>query len=256
MNNLKTRLKNREPLIGSLVTLASPDVTEIMSHIGFDYLWIETEHAPTDYLLAQTLIQAVGGRCPCLVRVPDNQEVWFKKALDIGPAGVVVPQIKSATEAQASVEWCFYPPKGKRSVGVSRAHRYGMAFQDYVNRVNDELVLVLQVEHIEGVKNIQSIVQVPGIDAILIGPFDLSGSLDVLGQIDHPKVQQAIEEIKHHCDASNLPRGIFAVDAPYAVNAIDDGFNLIALSMDAFFLWGAAQAALNQVRGESLQCKS
>ena len=249
VNSFKTRLKNGEPLIGPLVTLGSPDVAEIMALVGFDYLWIETEHAPTDFVLAQTMIQAVGGRCPCLVRIPENKEVWFKKALDVGCNGLVVPQIKSAEEAQAAVTWSRYPPLGQRSVGVSRAHSYGMAFQEYVSTANEELTLVLQVEHIEGVRNIASIVQVPGIDAILVGPFDLSGSLGLLGQITHPQVQEAIEEIRSHCQVAGVPLGIFTVDAQSAKQYIARGFNLIALSIDASYLWQAARRALDDVRG-------
>ena len=249
-NNFKTRLKNRETLIGSLVTLASTDVAEIMSLAGFDYLWIDTEHAPTDFVHTQMMIQAVGARCPCLLRIPENKEVWIKKALDTGCDGIVVPQVKSAAEAREAIECCLYPPVGKRSVGISRAHGYGMSFQEYVSVVNDELTIVLQVEHAQGVQNIESIVEVPGIDAIFIGPFDLSGSLNLLGQIAHPQVQEAIAEIKRHCDAANVPVGIFAVDAQSAKHSIGKGFSLIALSMDSAYLWKSAKAALDEARGE------
>jgi 2-dehydro-3-deoxyglucarate aldolase/4-hydroxy-2-oxoheptanedioate aldolase len=249
-NSFKTRLKNGELLIGSLVSIPSTDVAEIMSHIGFDYLWIEMEHAPMDFVHAQMMVQAVGGRCPCLVRIPENKEVWIKKALDIGFDGIVVPQVKSAAEARQTVEWSLYPPAGRRGVGVSRAHTYGVAFEEYVDSVNDDLTIVLQVEHIEGVQNIESIAGVPGVDAILVGPFDLSGSLDLLGQIGHPKVQEAIDRVSQHCQAVDMPLGIFAVDAAYARDAIAKGFNLIALSLDTSFLWQSAQATLAQARGE------
>lgn len=251
MSNLKKRLKEGVPLIGSLVTMPSPDVAEIMSRAGFDYLWIETEHAPMDFVHAQTAIQAVGGRCPCLVRIPDKQEVWVKKALDTGCDGIIVPQVKSAAEARQIIQWSLYPPDGQRSVGVSRAHGYGMTFQDYVDAANDELAIVLQVEHADGVRNVASIVEVPGIDAVLIGPFDLSGSLGVLGETDHPRVLEAIETIQRHCEAANVPLGIFAVDAPTARRYIERGFTLIALGMDAFYLWQAAQKALSEARAPS-----
>lgn len=249
-SNFKARLKNGETLIGPLVTLASTDVAEILSLIGFDYLWIETEHAPTDFVRAQMMIQAVGGRCPCLVRIPESREVWIKKALDIGCDGIVVPQIKSALEARQVIEWSLYPPAGKRSVGISRAHGYGLSFQEYVRGVNEELAIVLQVEHVEGVRNVASIVEVPGIDAILIGPYDLSGSLGVLGQVGHPEVEEAIAEIKRHCEAAGVPVGIFTADGRSARSYIEAGFSLIALGMDAFYLWGAAKAALGEARGE------
>jgi len=250
IGGFKARLRNRETLIGPLVTITSPDVAEILSLVGFDYLWIETEHAPMDFVQAQTLIQAAGGRCPCLVRVPEGKEVWIKKALDIGCDGIVVPQVKSAAEAEAVIDFCLYPPRGRRSVGISRAHDYGMAFQSYVQAANDELAIILQMEHIDGVRNLGSILAVPGIDAILIGPFDLSGSLGVLGQITHPQVQTAIKEIKRHCEEAGVPVGIFSADADSARDAIDQGFSLIALGMDVFYLWQHAKAALDKVRRE------
>lgn len=248
MPNLKERMRAGELLIGSLVTMPSLDVAEIMACVGFDYLWVETEHAPMDFVHAQSVIQAVGGRCPCLVRIPDKQEVWVKKALDIGCDGIVVPQIRSAAEARQIVEWSLYPPDGRRSVGVSRAHSYGMAFQDTIDSVNDELVIVLQAEHTDAVQNIASIARVPGIEAVLIGPFDLSGSLGVLAEVNHPRVLEAIETVRHHCQAVGLPLGIFAPNVAMAKEYIGQGFRLIALSMDAFFLWQSAQAALAQVR--------
>jgi len=251
--NLKTRLRGDEPLIGSLVTMPSLDVAEIMARVGFDYLWIETEHAPMGFVDAQALVQAVGGRCPCLVRIPDKCEVWVKKALDIGCDGIVVPQIRSAAEARQIVQWSLYPPDGQRSVGVSRAHGYGMAFRAYVSTVNDELVIVIQAEHVEAVQNIESIAAVPGIDAVLIGPFDLSGSLGVLGETSHPKVLEAIERVRLGCQAAGVPVGIFASDVAMARACIEKGFSLIALSMDAVFLWQSAQAALEEVRERTVK---
>ena len=252
MNSLKTRLKSGETLIGSLVTLASPDVAEIMSLVGFDYLWIDTEHAPIDFVHSQMMIQAVGGRCPCIVRIPENNEVWIKKALDTGCDGIVVPQVKSAAEARKAIEYSLYPPLGRRSVGISRAHGYGMSFQEYVGAANEKLTIVLQVEHIEGVQAIESILEVPGIDAILIGPFDLSGSLGVLGQITHPQVQDAMEEVRRHCEKADVPAGIFAVDAKSARGFIAEGYNLIALSTDSFYLWQSAKRALGEVRDKNV----
>jgi len=246
--NMKQRLRQHQPLIGTLITIPSPDVAEIMARVGFDYLWIETEHAAMDVAHAQSLIQAVGGRCPCLVRIPDKDEVWVKKALDTGCDGIVVPQIRSADEARQIVAWSLYPPDGRRSVGVSRAHGYGMAFQDYVETVNDELVIVLQAEHTDAVENIAAIVEVAGVHAVLIGPFDLSGSLGVLGQTDHPRVLEAIDTVRRHCQEAGMPLGIFAADVAMARRYIEQGFTLIALGMDAFFLWQSAQEALERCR--------
>ena len=247
-HTLKSRLAQRDVLVGPLVTLSSPEVSELMGQVGFDYLWIETEHAPMDVSQAQMMIQAVGGRCPCVVRVPENAEVWIKKALDVGCDGIVVPQVKSAAEAEAAVKCCLYPPAGRRSVGIGRAHGYGMSFQEYVAAVNDRLAIILQVEHVDGVRNVESIVNTPGIDAVLVGPYDLSGSMDLLGQVDHPRVVEAIREIKRHCDAAGVPAGIFVSDPQAANRYIADGFTLIALGTDALYLWQSARQALDQVQ--------
>ncbi len=251
LNNVKARLHAGEQLIGTLVSLSSADVAEILSLVGFDYLWIETEHAPTDFARAQMMIQAVGGRCPCLVRVPENREVWFKKALDTGCDGIVVPQVRSAEEARAAVDRSLYPPAGTRSVGISRAHGFGLSFQDYVDTINDRLAIVLQVEHIDGVRDIGSIVEVPGIDAVFIGPYDLSGSLGMVGQVDHPQVQEAIATVRHACRAANVPLGIFVAEARGARDALAEGYNLVAMGMDTLFLAGAAKRALDEARGQS-----
>ena len=247
-HTLKSRLAQRDVLVGPLVTLSSPEVSELMGQVGFDYLWIETEHAPMDVSQAQMMIQAVGGRCPCVVRVPENAEVWIKKALDVGCDGIVIPQVKSAAEAEAAVKCCLYPPAGRRSVGIGRAHGYGMSFQEYVAAVNDRLAIILQVEHVDGVRNVESIVNTPGIDAVLVGPYDLSGSMDLLGQVDHPRVVEAIQEIKRHCDAAGVPAGIFVSDPQAANRYIADGFTLIALGTDALYLWQSARQALDQVQ--------
>ena len=247
-HTLKSRLAQRDVLVGPLVTLSSPEVSELMGQVGFDYLWIETEHAPMDVSQAQMMIQAVGGRCPCVVRVPENAEVWIKKALDVGCDGIVIPQVKSAAEAEAAVKCCLYPPAGRRSVGIGRAHGYGMSFQEYVAAVNDRLAIILQVEHVDGVRNVESIVNTPGIDAVLVGPYDLSGSMDLLGQVDHPRVVEAIQEIKRHCDAAGVPAGIFVSDPQAANRYIADGFTLIALGTDALYLWQSARQVLDQVQ--------
>lgn len=248
---LKERLKRGERLIGSLVTLSSPDVAEIMASVGFDYLWIEAEHSPLGFVEVQSLIQSVGGRCPCLVRIPDKEEVWVKKALDTGCSGIIVPQIRSAREAEQVVAWSLYPPAGRRSVGLSRAHGYGMAFREYVESANDELVIVVQAEHEDAVENIDSIARTDGVDAVLVGPFDLSGSLGVLGETEHPRVVQAIERIRLQCQAAGMPLGIFASDAARARLYLEQGFTIVALGMDASFLWQSAQRALKDAAGKS-----
>jgi 2-keto-3-deoxy-L-rhamnonate aldolase RhmA len=197
------------------------------------------------------MIQAVGGRCPCLVRIADHGESWIKKALDTGCSGIVVPLVISAGEAKSAVACCLYPPAGRRSVGIARAHGYGMSFQEYVQRANDEVVIVIQVEHRTAVGNIESILAVPGIDAVFVGPYDLSASFGRPGEITHPEVQQAIEEVKRQCRRAGVPAGIFTTDSGAAKRYIEEGFRLIALGLDSVYLWQAAKADLDSVRNAS-----
>ncbi len=245
---LKARLAAGETLVGSLITIGSAEVAEVMSLAGFDYLWIDLEHGAIDLVVAQRLIQAAGPRCPCLVRIPENREVWIKKALDLGCAGVVVPQIRSADEARQAVAACLYPPAGQRSVGITRAQGYGLSFAEYIASANDDLLVVVQAEHRDAVADIESIVRIPGVGCVLVGPFDLSGSMGLLGQVTHPQVQAAIERVRLACAHAGLPSGIFAVDAESARARAASGFRLIAVTMDAALLLDAARTTLARVR--------
>jgi 2-keto-3-deoxy-L-rhamnonate aldolase RhmA len=243
----RARLRRGDRLIGPLITLPSPDVADLLSRIGFDYLWIDLEHSSLNIAQAQTLIQAAGGRCPTLVRVPENSESWIKKALDTGCDGVVIPQIHSAAEAREAVASCLYPPAGRRGAGISRAQGYGLSFGDYVAAANDSLAIILQIEHTDAVNDIQGILQVPGVSALLIGPYDLSGSMGLLGQVNHPRVMNAVEKVRQASKAAGVPIGIYANDNESACAALDRGFTLIALASDVAYLIRAAKAALAAV---------
>ena len=248
VDTFKTRLQ-RETLIGPIISLPCPDVADLLSRVGFDYLWIDLEHSPMDVTDAQTLIQAAGGRCPCVIRVPEVSEAWIKKALDTGCDGIVIPQIRSAAEARAAVAWCQYPPLGRRGAAVTRAHGFGLNFSEYVAAANDALAIILQIEHITAVNDIDAILQTPGVAALFVGPFDLSGSLGLLGQITHPKVQAAIDRVIAAGQSAGMPLGLFVVDGASAPAAIRRGFQMIALGTDSSYLMTAARAALVAAKG-------
>ena len=247
-SNFRSRLQNKEPMVGTLITLAAPEVAEIMSEIGYDWLFIDTEHGPFDAQSAQGILQAVDHRCPCVVRIPTNDEVWIKKALDIGAAGIIAPGVKSGAEAERIVQLCKYPPRGTRGVGIGRAHGYGLNFQDYVTNANDETAIILQAENTEAVQNIDDIVRVPGVDAILVGPYDLSASMGKMGRVQDEQVQSAIAEVMEACREAGLPLGIFADAAESAATYIQQGFSLIAVSTDCLLMARAARAELEAIK--------
>ena len=141
-----------------------------------------------------------------------------------------------------------YAPLGTRGVGVGRAHGYGFTFQEYVSSANDETVVVVQAEHIDAVNNIETIVQVPGVDAVLVGPYDLSASLGRLGEVAHPEVVSAIERVTQVCQAVHMPLGIFGMSAEAVRPYIERGYSLITVSIDTVLLGNAARQLLAQLR--------
>ena len=236
----KSRLASGEKLLGSMITLPCPAVAEILVELGYQWLFVDGEHGPLETAEVLSILQAVGDRVPCIVRVPAAAEVPIKKMLDLGAAGMIAPQVNTAQQAADVVAWSLYAPQGRRGVGLARAHGYGLKFQEYVESANQEVTVIVQAEHAEAVDNIEQIAQVPGIDAVLLGPYDLAASLGKMGQVDDPEVTGAIDRITAACQAAGIPLGIFGVTAdairPYA----DKGYNLLVAGTDTIFLTSAA----------------
>jgi len=235
----KSRLASGEKLLGSMITLPCPAVAEILVELGYQWLFVDGEHGPLETAEVLSILQAVGDRVPCIVRVPAAEEVPIKKMLDLGAAGIIAPQVNTAQQAADVVAWSLYAPQGRRGVGLARAHGYGLKFQEYVESANQEVTVIVQAEHAEAVENIEQIAQVPGIDAVLLGPYDLAASLGKMGQVDDPEVTGAIDRITAACQAAGIPLGIFGVTAdairPYA----DKGYNLLVAGTDTIFLTSA-----------------
>jgi 2-keto-3-deoxy-L-rhamnonate aldolase RhmA len=240
------RLRRGDRLIGSFLTLPALEVAEVMSAAGFDYLLIDCEHAPLDAMWAQRLQQAA--RVPGLLRVADAHESTLKRALDTGAAGVVVPMVNSAQQARAIVSFCKYPPLGSRGVGIVRAQGYGLGFQEYVAHANESTAVIVQIEHISAVENIDAILAVPGIDAAFVGPYDLSGSMGRLGQVDHIDVLAAIEGVRFACERAGMPLGIYVGSAAAAKPYLEKGFSLIAVGVDALMLGNAARQIVHALK--------
>jgi 2-keto-3-deoxy-L-rhamnonate aldolase RhmA len=244
MSRFKKQLNEGRPLIGTLLTMGLPIVAEMLSRCGFDWLWIDMEHSPLSLEQVQQMIQAKDANVPAFVRIPANDDVWIKRVLDLGADGIIVPQVKAAAEAVRAVAAAKYPPVGTRSAGISRAHQFGMRFADYVQEANAHTLVLLQVEHVDGVRNIDEITRVAGVDAIIIGPYDLSGSFGKLGQIQDPEVQTAITSVFQTCKQNGMPIGIFALQAAQGEAYLKLGYELLALGIDTHHLWTSAQASL------------
>ena len=248
--NFRKGLKNGNLLIGTLITMPVPEVAEIMIEVGFDWLFVDTEHASFNAKDALKILQTAGNRCPCAVRIPANNEVWIKKALDIGADGIIAPQVNSADEAEKIVRLCKYPPRGVRSVGIGRAHKYGLGFKEYVEKANDDVAVILQAENTNALKNISEIVRVPGIDAVFIGPYDLSASMGKMGNLTHPDVRNAIATIAEYCRNAGRCVGIFVDTAENAAAFLRQGFTLIAISTDGLYMALGAKKTLNSLKSK------
>ena len=247
--NFRNRLKRGEPLVGTLLTLDSLDVAEILSQAGYDWLFLDLEHSALGPVEAQRLLQGIAGRVPTLVRIESRDEVGFRKALDIGAAGIIVPQVNSAAEALRAVSLAKYPPLGTRSVGLGRATNFGNNFSEYLSKANEETVVVVQIEHIDALRQLEAIASTAGVDALFVGPYDLSGSLGRPGEINSPDVLAAIDETISVARRYRLPVGIFASNAAAARDYLAQGFSLVAMASDGLLLGRAAAAELKTVRG-------
>lgn len=245
--SFRTRLRAGEPLVGSIVTMPLAGIAEIVADAGFDWLWIDMEHGPLDLLHVEAMLRAKGGAA-AIVRAPDNDPVWIKRILDTGADGVLLPHVDSAAEARAAVEAAFYPPRGKRSFGVSRAHGYGPRMNEYLESSPDETTVMIQIESAAAVRDIDAILTTDGVDAAVIGPFDLSGSLGHLGDITHPEVQGAIDAVLAAAKRHRVPVGIFCGSAELARGYLGRGFSPIAVGVDSMLLAAAARELRQTVK--------
>ncbi|MBS0622405.1 MAG: 2,4-dihydroxyhept-2-ene-1,7-dioic acid aldolase [Verrucomicrobia bacterium] len=243
----KARIAQGETLCGTIVTLNLPSVGEVLSECGFDWLWIDMEHAPFSLSDVQAMLQAKNRACGALVRIPVNSEEWIKRVLDLGVEGIIIPHVNTAEEAKRIIDISYYPPQGCRSVGMSRANRYGLDSR-YKQEANEKRGIFVQIEDKEGVANIEEIAKLPGIDGIIIGPTDLSGSYGKLGQVRAPEVVEAIEKVLKVCKRHKKPIGIFAKEAELGQHYIKQGFQLVAVGIDVHYLWTAAKAAVTSLK--------
>jgi 2-keto-3-deoxy-L-rhamnonate aldolase RhmA len=248
MTAFRERVRRRDTLIGALLTLGSPEVAEICTLVGFDWVWIDLEHTALSLERAQQLIQVASGRIGSIVRVPWNEPVHIKRVLDLGCDGLIVPQVRTAEEARQAVAAAKYPPAGIRSVGIARAQQYGMKLQEYVVSANDQVTVMLQIEHVDAVPHIGEILEVPGVDAIVIGPYDLSASMGRPGQIAHSDVSEMIDKLAAACNDRKMPWGAFTPDSGSAKAQLARGASVIALATDTMHLWRGARTSLAELR--------
>lgn len=247
-NRLKHNLAAGKVCVGVTLTMNSPTVAEILSHIGLDWIWIETEHSSlTDDNVLAMLQTTNGSGTSTMVRVPWNDKTLIKRALDLGPDGIIVPLVNSREEAEAAVRAAKYPPWGERGAGLARAQAYGLAMGEYMQAANDEVMTTLMIEHVQAVENIDAILGVKGVDSVMVGALDLSGSMGMLGNTTAPEVEGAIQKVLAACKKAKMPAGIITVSPEQANARIAQGFTHIIMGIDVLFVHGGARTALGQI---------
>ena len=245
-NWVRERVHSGKPTIGCFMGLGSPNVAELLAHAGFDWLVIETEHNGLDSAEIEHMLMALNAtRTVPLVRIPSAQPTFIQRALDLGAMGIVVPMVKTAKEAQQIVAATRYPPQGIRSFGGLRASHYTFDNEDYFNRANNEILVMLILETKEAVENLEEIAAVPGVDVVFLGTMDLCLALGLnpLRQ-PYPEITEILERALAISQKTGVTIGI-GVSSPEQVRERQEqGFHFLVYSGDYQMLAGAAQAGL------------
>jgi 4-hydroxy-2-oxoheptanedioate aldolase len=241
-NFFKHAIQQNKLQVGLFSLLSHHVSAEILAGCGFDFIILDTEHAPSDVLLVLQQLQAmVGGSAHAIVRPATNDIVLIKRLLDIGVQTLMVPHVQNAAEARQAVASMWYPPRGIRGLGpVSRAANYGRIV-NYHEHAEAELCLMVQIENQEGLDNIEEIAAVDGVDAIFIGPGDLSAELGYIGRATHPDMRRVFKDAIARITACGKPAGIVASDEALAREYLGAGINVLASGADAILLARAGE---------------
>lgn len=241
---LKQKLRRRERLFAGWVSYAHPSITETFARAGFDFIAIDMEHSTIALEQAQRIIAASQSEgVPCLPRPVSHSNDWIKPLLESGADGLLIQMINTPEEIEAIIGHMKYPPAGRRSFGVNRAQAYGFDFDTYVRRWNETSTFIIQVESIQAVESIESLLAFEEVDGVMIGPYDISGSLGVPGQTSHPRVIEAARTVIAACERSGKSCGTQVADATaQSVQALFElGYTYAILGSDLFVLWKWAE---------------
>ena len=253
-NTVKHALKAGIPQVGTWLSLASTAAARHISRAGFDWLTLDMEHSPANWETAADIFGAIAdaGSIP-LIRVPAISHENTKRALDGGAYGIVYPMCNTVEEATLAAEACKYPPVGNRSVGGGlHTLNFGAGAAEYYKKANDEILVIVQAEHVIAVENCEAICKVPGIDAIFVGPNDLMSSMHKTPAMesDDPQFVEALKHVRETCKKHGIAPGIHVANADAAKRRIAAGWQFIAISSELGFMMQSAGAIAAEVFGE------
>lgn len=250
-SKLKEKLRSGSVTIGSWITLGHAGIAEIMARSGFDWLTIDLEHSVIDLHEMQEMIRVCDlNRVTPLVRLSSNDPVQIKRVMDAGAGGIIVPNVRTAEEVESAFKAMHYPPTGNRGVGLARAQGYGSTFEEYKKWLAEDSIFIVQIEHRDAVENLDKILSVRDLDAFIIGPYDLSGSLGAPGDFENPQFKGLLAEVTRTAKAVGICPGIHVVEPE--TNAVEkavlDGYRMIAFSVDIRMIDSVCRKGLNQLR--------
>jgi len=251
--NFPEKLKKGELSLGTVISFLDPAVTELLAE-DLDFVWIDMEHSPQNLATLQGHLMATKGtNATPLVRVPWNDHVLIKPVLDCGAAGVIVPMVRTADDAREAVAACLYPPKGVRGFGPRRPSKYGrVGGSSFCQEANDEMICILQIEHIDAIRDIEKIIAVPGVTSLVLGPNDLSGSMGLMGQPSHPEVVKAIDLLIEKAGRAGMPVGMGIGPDPKMIREwAGKGIRWIAAGSDSALLLDALKQVVSTVQSNS-----
>jgi 4-hydroxy-2-oxoheptanedioate aldolase len=251
MSSLKERLRNCEQIAGMHVFLKDPCITELCASLGYDFLWIDTEHTAIDYaILERHLIAAKAGGTDTIVRVPWNDQILIKRVLEMGATGIILPVINTVEELDYAMKSTLYPPLGFRGFGPMRAIRYGVDDSgEYVKRSNQELVRCVQIESYIAVDNLKEMVKNPYVDCFIFGPNDLSGSIGELGNVFSKNTNDLIDKGIDILKSAGKSIGVSSGDwNPKTIEYWHNkGINVLSMGIDYLHILKGAQDELNAI---------
>ena len=235
---IRKKLKSSTLSLGSWMQIPSSSIAEIIGDIGFDWVAIDMEHGSISVNQLPDIFRALelGNTLP-LVRVAQGNAKECKEALDAGAGGVIVPNVQDCEELKETIDYCRFPPAGKRGVAYSRANLFGQNFRAYCKEAQNPIIVAM-IESIKAVQNLEEILDAKGIDAILIGPYDLSASIGITGDFKNTEYKKILNKILNLCKKKNIPAGIHSVNPTVSEikKIINDDYKFIACSMDAIML--------------------
>ena len=251
--DLKNQWRSGSPSFGAWIMLADPAVAGFMANVGFDWVFIDAEHSPFNPETLRNILVFLRDRdTVSIVRVRENDPAIIKQALDWGAEGIMFPFIRSAEDARRAVAACRYPPAGMRGFNPREPSNFYADLDEYLATADERIITVLQVEHVDAVNNMDEILQVSGVDAVMIGPADLSYSLGVPLQFRHPKMQEAIDATIRKAKAAGVPIGMTWEDTTEGyLEYLSRGLAFISPYADTDFLTMAASGWLQEMRAAS-----